>query len=118
MKAIQIFATIASLVVFAVPAVATESTWGGVGIGQLGASGNAMGQNSAHGAHHATQIDCQGGCQKITTFRNTCGAMARGTKGSFGWGVAPIQMDAELNAVASCLMFGSDCTVTTSTCSR
>lgn len=117
MKKIQILASVVSLVLISGSAMAGEKIWGGVGSGLYGAKGHTQGQISTDAAHYGTRANCGRGCQKIFTFHGTCGAMARGTKGAWGFGKAAIKSDAELGAISACLMHGSDCKVQVSTCS-
>jgi serine/threonine-protein kinase len=56
-------------------------------------------------------------CTIQVWFRNSCGAVAIGNRGSVtGWGWAPTQPVAESNALAECRKRGKRCHVIVATC--
>lgn len=91
--------------------------WGAVGIGPGGAWGFSHSYISEQGAINAVQGECGGDCNNIRTFYNTCGAMAEGNSGNWGFGWGATQGIAESNALNFCYQNGPGCTVKVWSCS-
>jgi len=91
--------------------------WGAVGIGTNGEWGYSFNYQTESGAISRVQSDCPG-CSQINSFYNTCGAMATGSNGAYGFGWAPTRADAEYNAVDYCADYGSNCQSVVWACSR
>ena len=83
--------------------------WGAVGIGSNGAFGFSHSYPSEAAAMSRVQAECAGNCEQIQSFYNTCGAMARGNGGAWGFGWADTRAQAEANALGYCQQNGSGC---------
>ena len=116
------FSAVAAFVVMitaANPAMAqcaNGKCWGAVGIGPGGAWGNAYDYPSERAAARAVQNSCQGGCTTIKTFFNTCGAIAQGDNGGWGWAWAGTPDDAQSSAIAYCVPNDRNCRIRTWAC--
>ena len=123
----SIFARIGALVAVALmfaaasPANAGEcgyaNCWGAVGIGPGGALGFSHSYPSEQQAVDVAQSGCQGNCDNIRTFYNTCGAMASGYNSAWGFGWADTRAQAESNALGFCREHGSNCSIRAWACS-
>jgi hypothetical protein len=91
--------------------------WGAVGIGPGGAYGYSYEHSSEARAINAAQQGCGGNCTNIKTFYNTCGAMARGNNGAWGFGWANSEGQAKANALGYCRQNGRGCQVAVWACS-
>jgi hypothetical protein len=92
--------------------------WGAVGIGPNGAYGYSFDAPSESRAISIAQSGCGGNCTQIKTFYNTCGAMAQGSNGAWGFGWANTRGQAEANAMAYCRQNGPNCGISVWSCSR
>ena len=91
--------------------------WGAVGIGPGGAWGYSYGQYSEQDAINTLQNECGWDCDTVRTFYNTCGAMASGSNGSWGFGWGGSRAIAEGNALDYCYQYGNNCQVRVWACS-
>jgi len=94
-----------------------EYCWGAVGIGTNGEWGYSHSYSTESDAYARVQSECPE-CSQINTFYNTCGAMATGSNGAYGFGWAPTRYDAESNALGYCSDYGSNCQTVVWACSR
>lgn len=94
--------------------------WGAVGIGPNGAWGYSHSQYSEADAIAAVQAPdaCEGDCDVVQTFYNTCGALSEGSDGSWGFGYASTRELAEETSLDYCRDYGSGCRVRVWACSR
>ena len=90
--------------------------WGAVGIGPTGAAGYSFDYGSEGDAIRRVQAECGGRCTEIKSFYNTCGAMAQGNNGAWGFGWASTLAQAKANAVGYCRQNGSGCAVRVHAC--
>lgn len=95
-----------------------ENCWGAVGIGPDGAVGWAHSHPSESAAYDAAQDGCGWDCTQVQTFYNTCGAMAVGATGGWGWGVADTRSAAESTAMNYCIDNDYDCAPVVYACSH
>ncbi len=97
-----------------------EYCWGAVAIGPDGAWGYSHSQYSETDAINAVQgpDGCQGDCNVVQTFYNTCGALSEGSGGSWGFGWADTREAAEETSISYCEDHGSGCSVRVWACSR
>lgn len=97
-----------------------EYCWGAVGIGPNGAWGYSHSQYSEADAISAAQGPdaCQGDCDIVQTFYNTCGALSEGSDGSWGFGYAGTRELAEETSLEYCRDYGTGCQVRVWACSR
>ncbi len=91
--------------------------WGAVGIGPNGAWGWASEHSNEGSAIGRVRSECPG-CTEIETFYNTCGAMATGSDGAWGFGWAGSRGAAEGNAIAYCADYGAGCRPVVWACSH
>lgn len=91
--------------------------WGAVGIGPGGAWGYSYGKYSETDAVNALQGECEWDCDNVHTFYNTCGAIAEGNSGNWGYGWAGTRSQAEDNAMGYCYQNGGGCSVRVWACS-
>ncbi len=111
------------VVAFAMPVSAVagqcgyDYCWGAVGVGSGGAWGYSYGQFSEADAVNELQRECGGDCDTVRTFYNTCGAMAQGSSGNWGFGWADSQSQAEANAMGYCYENGGGCSIRVWACS-
>lgn len=91
--------------------------WGAVGLGPNGARGFSFGQYSEARAVIQLQEECGGDCDTIKTFYNSCGAMAQGDGGGWGFGIASNASQAAHHALGYCSNYGGGCTVEAWACS-
>jgi len=91
--------------------------WGAVGIGPSGEWGWANNHMHEDEAIWSVQQNCPG-CNNIKTFYNTCGAMAVGSNGAWGFGWAASRGQAEGNAIGYCSEHGAGCTPVVWSCSN
>ncbi len=94
-----------------------EYCWGAVGIGPGGAWGFAHSYSSESAAINSVNSECGGDCNNIRTFYNTCGALAEGSVGNWGFGWGATQTIAENNALNYCYQNGPNCAVRVWACS-
>jgi len=91
--------------------------WGAVGIGPGGAWAYSYGKYSETDAVNALQGECEWDCDNVHTFYNTCGAIAEGSSGNWGFGWADTRVQAEENALGYCYQNGGGCSVRVWACS-
>lgn len=91
--------------------------WGAVGMGPGGAWGYSYGQYSESDAINVLQEECGWDCDTVRTFYNTCGALAEGNTGNWGFGWAGTRSQAENNALGYCSDYGGGCDVRVWACS-
>ena len=91
--------------------------WGAVGIGPGGAWGYSYGQFSETDAVNVLQGECGWDCDNVHTFYNTCGAIAEGSQGNWGFGWAGSRAEAEGNALGYCYQNGGGCAIKVWACS-
>ena len=91
--------------------------WGAVGIGPGGAWAYSYGKYSETDAVNALQGECEWDCDNVQTFYNTCGAIAEGSSGNWGFGWADTCVQAEENALGYCYQNGGGCSVRVWACS-
>lgn len=83
--------------------------WGAVGFGRNGEVAYSHGFATEDGAWARAQGECGGACTIIQTFYNTCGAIAVGRNGAWGFGWANSRARAESNAIGYCSDSGAGC---------
>lgn len=93
-----------------------EYCWGAVGVGPEGEWGWSSGYAVENGAIAKVQNACPD-CTTIETFYNTCGAMALGSDGAYGFGRADTRGAAERSAISFCADFGAECRPVVWSCS-
>mgnify|MGYP001818971168 CR=1 FL=1 len=107
-------ATLVALV--PLPAQAANGSWGAVALG-VNSTGYAFGFASKIEARHAALSTCGPKCALVFTFDNSCGAIASGDNGGWGYGVGMSQDAAGETAIAYCLKQTTNCSVRESACS-
>ncbi|MBO9476308.1 DUF4189 domain-containing protein [Shimia sp. R11_0] len=91
--------------------------WGAVAIGQGGVWGWAHSHYSEQSAINALQNECGGNCDNLHTFYNSCGAIAEGSSGNWGFGEGATRAHAEYTAKAYCATYGGGCEIRAWACS-
>ncbi|MGH1464143.1 MAG: DUF4189 domain-containing protein [Cognatishimia sp.] len=94
-----------------------KDCWGGVGFGPNGQVGAAYGQWSEQEAFKMVQRGCDWGCEQVRTFKNTCGAMAKGQNGKWSWAYNKSRREAETMAINICAANTYDCKLVVWACS-
>jgi len=92
--------------------------WGAVAIGPNGAYGWSHSYSNENDAYWSAQNGCEGDCNVVKTFYNTCGAIASSPNGAWGWGWHNDQELAESIAMNYCMDNGYDCRVRVWACSK
>jgi hypothetical protein len=92
--------------------------WGAVGIGTNGAYGWAHSYSNENDAYWSVQNSCQGNCETIKTFYNTCGAIATSPNGAWGWGWHDDLDTAKSIAMNYCMDNGYNCAPRVWACSK
>jgi Domain of unknown function (DUF4189) len=95
-----------------------QRCWGAVGFGPGGAYGFSHSYGSQHQARRQAARACRGDCTVIKTFYNTCGAIAAGQDGGWGWGYAPSRRRASRLALQYCRQNSYNCNVRAWACSK
>lgn len=91
--------------------------WGAVATGPLGATGFSYSHVTERNAHQVAIEGCNGACDRVRTFYNSCGAIASGRDGAWGWANGKTKQDAQTQALAYCGQHGQDCHVRVWSCS-
>lgn len=91
--------------------------WGAVAVGDYGAWGYAYGQPSDTAAANVAQSGCEGNCNILKTFYNSCAAIAVGNNGGWGWAYEKNRELAESSAMNYCMDYGRNCEVKVWACS-
>ena len=94
-----------------------QNCWGAVGISDNGSFGWSSEYSTESGAITRVRNQCPG-CNRIETFYNTCGAIATGSSGAWGFGWAGSRGQAEGNAVTFCANYGYGCQTVVWACSK
>ncbi len=94
-----------------------ELCWGAVAVGNNGAWGTAYGQYSESAAVNRAQSGCQGNCNIVRAFYNSCAAIAMADNGGWGWATEKNRELAESSAMNYCMDYGRNCRVKVWSCS-
>jgi len=97
-------------------AQAAEGSWGAVAL-DINSTGYAYGYASENAARQAAQSSCGTNCALVFAFNNSCGAIATGDKGGWGYGVGKSEDAARESANAHCRKQTTNCAVRVSACS-
>lgn len=92
--------------------------WGAVGVGTNGAAGWAHSYSSESDAYWSVNDSCQGNCETIKTFYNTCGAIAQASNGGWGFGWHADLETAKSIAMSYCMDNGYNCSTRAWACSK
>lgn len=87
---------------------------------RTGANGWAYDHQTREAAEKVALQNCRKNaedCQVLVWFKNACGAVARGPKG-YGWGWAPQQGGADIEATKACSTHSKGCSVIRRVCTR
>jgi hypothetical protein len=83
-----------------------------------GRSGYSYGYSDLNSANNDARSRCgQDDCEVMVVFWNGCGALAKGSDGSLGWGTAGSRAGAESRALQECNSSGSNCEIVCWACS-
>lgn len=95
------------------------SCWGSV-VTNPGASawGYAYNYVSGRAANNAAQAKCPGYCRVYVIFKNSCGAIAVGDNGVYGWAANKSRKWAKYYAVRNCSKYGFHCKLRVWACTR
>lgn len=94
-----------------------ERCWGAVAIGPNGAYGFAHSWSNETDAVNTALQGCNGNCDVVRSFYNSCAAMAQSSNGGWGWAYAGSRDVAEQNALSYCRDYGPNCQVRVWSCS-
>lgn len=92
--------------------------WGAVGFGPNGARAFSHSYRQENSAYNRVYDECGGNCTIIKTFFNSCGAIASGPNGGWGWGYAPGRGRAERIAMDYCRKNTRGCRIRAWACSK
>lgn len=91
--------------------------WGAVAVGPNGAWGYAHSQTTEDRAVGNLQRACEGDCDNLHTFYNSCGAIAEDAQGNWGFGRGDSRIFAEQAALSFCGRYGQGCQIRVWACS-
>ena len=92
--------------------------WGAVAFGPRGAWAYSYNYPARHIAERVAQRNCNGRCNRVLTFANSCGAYASGPNAyaHYGWGNAQSAHVARAIAMKECNARGPNCFIRVSAC--
>lgn len=82
------------------------------------AYGYAYNRVSGRSANNAAQANCPGNCRVYVIFRNSCGAIAVGRNGVYGWAQNKSRKWAKYYALRNCSKYGFGCKLRVWSCTR
>ena len=84
---------------------------------RTGAVGYSNAYDSRSGAEARALMECGRGCQIIVWVRNSCAALAVGSRLGYGWGMDADRDSAKDIAMQNCRVRTNSCTIRAWTCS-
>ncbi len=97
-SSLAVASIVAGTELVAVPAANAAANWGAIAVSSHGANGRAWDYPTRASAERAALNSCPGACKVLTSFANSCGAVAQNPR-SFHGGTGPTLYAAQRSAI-------------------